>query len=88
MTSPDRVLSALRLKQPDRVPYCEVGVSGILLRALEDGPSGGALPGGIDEMDARGPESEVRISKLLGRDNVCFRLHPPVPAASLNGAYE
>lgn len=93
MTSRERVLSALRREVPDRVPYCEVGLSARLLRALAgaDGPKAPAgdpegRTGGIDEMDARGPQDEVRASRLLGRDNVCFRLHPPIPATRVQGA--
>jgi len=86
MTSRERLLCALKRGTPDRVPYAEVGVSSRVLEGL----SGGALKanevGGIDEIDARGVESEIEISRLLRRDHVCYRLTPPVPVEKHEGA--
>ena len=79
MTSRERVLCALRGHTPDRVPYCETGVSARLMQQIW-GQADERADGGIDEMDARGPEMELAISESLNRDMVCFRVHPPVPA--------
>ncbi|MDA0746176.1 MAG: hypothetical protein O2954_06635 [bacterium] len=84
MTSRERILCALDRGQPDRVPYCEVGVSGKLLEALGGGPTTGA--GGIDEMDTRDPALEIRVSQLLRRDNICYRMQPTIPVERHTGA--
>ena len=86
MTSRERVLCALQRGTPDRVPYCEVGVSNrVMLGLWGDAPNEGII-GGIDEMDQRGPEQEAAISQTLGRDHICFRVHPPVPVERQVGA--
>ena len=79
MTSRERLMCALSGGTPDRVPYCEVGVSGRIVSSLTGGNEH-VLFGGIDEMDSRDPDTELAISRLLHRDMICYRLQPPVPA--------
>jgi len=86
MTSRERLLCALKGGTPDRVPYAEVGVAGRVLESLSGGRLAAVEAGGIDEIDARGVEPEVEISKLLRRDHVCYRLTPPVPVDKHEGA--
>lgn len=80
MTSKERMLCALQRGVPDRVPYCEVGVSSQVIQGLLGKEKNDALAGGIDEMDNRGSDAEIAISQLLGRDHICYRFSPPVPA--------
>ncbi|MCC7265190.1 MAG: hypothetical protein IT369_22005 [Candidatus Latescibacteria bacterium] len=86
MTSRERLLAAFRRETPDRVPYCEVGVSGQVIHALSGGRLGGGEEGGVDAMDSRGSQLENAISALLGRDHVCYRVAPPIPAERHAGA--
>ncbi|MDA0709113.1 MAG: hypothetical protein O3B73_02765 [bacterium] len=86
MTSKERILCALQRGVPDRVPYCEVGVSSQVIQGLLGKEPQGPLEGGIDEMDNRGPEMEIAISQLLGRDHICYRISPPIPAGRLVGS--
>ena len=79
MTSRDRLLCALEGGEPDRVPYCEVGVSGRVIAGLS-GERDDSVFGGIDEMDSRDSDTELAVSRLLHRDMICFRVQPPVPA--------
>lgn len=86
MTSRERILCALAGGRPDRVPYAEVGVAGRVIEQLSGGFTGVPAGGGIDEMDARDTASEIKISQLLSRDHVCYRLTPPVPVDRHEGA--
>ena len=79
MTSRERILCALKGEVPDRVPYCEVGVSDHVIRALS-GESNGEVTGGIDKMSGHDYASELKISSLLNRDMVCYHADPPIPA--------
>jgi uroporphyrinogen decarboxylase len=79
MTSRERILCALNGGVPDRVPYCEVGVSDRVVKALS-GEAIDGVTGGIDEMSGRDCALELKISEILNRDVVCYHAHPPVPA--------
>jgi uroporphyrinogen decarboxylase len=76
----ERLLCALRGGTPDRVPYCEVGVSTQVLACLDPQQFAAVESGGIDEMDERGSEGEIAVSQLLHRDHICYRVLPPIPA--------
>jgi hypothetical protein len=76
MISRERVLAALRREPVDRVPYVETTIG---LRIGEK-LLGQALPlGQIPQLglSLRHGEDEKRLSRLLHRDNVSFRLLPP-----------
>ena len=85
MTPKERILCALSGGTPDRVPYCEVGVSDRVIRALS-GEERVVETGGIDEMSGRDCALELKISEVLNRDVVCYHAHPPVPAERRVGA--
>ena len=86
MTSRERMLCALNRGVPDRVPYCEVGVSSQVIEGLSGKKANKQLAGGIDEMDNRGPDTEIAISRLLGRDHICYRFSPFIPAERRMGS--
>lgn len=86
MTSKERMVCALQRNVPDRVPYCEVGVSAQIIQSLSPGLLQNNLGGGIDEMEQRDPATEIAVSKLLHRDHICYRLTPPIPAERHVGA--
>ena len=84
MNSRDRVLTALRGEEPDRVPYCEIGIDPALAqrfmgwgepvtqaRILEDNPFT------VDETKA--------IASRLKMDNIHYVLRAPVYAQRLPG---
>ena len=81
MTSRERVLTALRCDEPDRVPYCELYIDrafGETLMGWEPKPdyvpSFQTNPFAADEM--------LAIADRLGLDNVFFVLRPPTYAES------
>lgn len=84
MTSRERVLTALRTEQPDRVPYCEIGVDRALAHRLL-GWSGTiteeanleAQPYTIDEMN--------HVADHLQLDNIYYVLRAPVYAERIQG---
>jgi uroporphyrinogen decarboxylase len=86
MREKDRLLCALTGGTPDRVPYCEVGVSAQVLAGLDPAQFAAVASGGIDEMDARDYRDEIAISRLLQRDHICYRAFPPIPAERLLGS--
>lgn len=86
MTSKERMLCALNRGVPDRIPYCEVGVSAQVIRGLSPDLLKDHQGGGIDEMDQRDPNTEIAVSQLLNRDHICYRLSPPIPAEKHIGA--
>ncbi|MDP6040066.1 MAG: uroporphyrinogen decarboxylase family protein [Candidatus Latescibacteria bacterium] len=86
MTSKERMLCALQRGVPDRVPYCEVGVSAQVIQGLSGEVANDHMGGGIDEMDNRGPDTEIAVSQLLHRDNICYRMQQPVPVERQVGA--
>lgn len=86
MTSKERMLCALNRGVPDRIPYCEVGVSAQVIRGLSPDLLKDHQGGGIDEMDQRDPNTEIAVSQLINRDHICYRLSPPIPAEKHIGA--
>ena len=87
MNSRERVLCALRGKQPDRVPYCEFSVDRALAQQLMGwGPP---VSQAADlEANAYSVEEAKAISRALGLDNIAYVLRAPVYAhknAGLDG---
>lgn len=66
MTSRERVLAALRLEEPDRVPYCEQTFAQEIIRTMKGNHR---------------QYSEIEISETFHRDNINYRyFRPPVYA--------
>ncbi len=85
MTSRERVLSALRLEKPDRVPYLETGIDPAFAQQLLGRP---LPPGGSAfyiEVQSRGVEDEKAIARALNKDNIVYILRAPVFADRIVG---
>ena len=79
MTSRERVLTALRCEQPDRVPYCELGID----RALAQKIMGWGEPVGQSanlEANIYTLEEATAIAERLKLDNISYVLRAPVYA--------
>ncbi len=79
MTSRERVLTALCRKQPDRVPYCELGVD----RALAQRLMGWGTPANQAanlEANAYTVDEAKTLAAFLGLDNISYVLRAPVYA--------
>jgi uroporphyrinogen decarboxylase len=79
MNARQRVLAALRREEPDRVPYCELGVDRALAQRL--------LGWGEPQSQAANLESNVysveeakAIASFLGLDNITYVLRAPIYA--------
>jgi uroporphyrinogen decarboxylase len=83
MTPRERVLCALNLREPDRVPYCEWTIDPMVAAKL----LGLEPPKGIPEVATfrRPVDEEKALSRLLGRDNICLRLTAPIFAEKVRG---
>lgn len=80
MTSRERVLCALDRGTPDRVPYCEVGIDEpVVYRLLGETPLKDH-PFDTAEDTLHHVVLEKEISRILGRDNICYNLRPPILA--------
>ncbi len=84
MASRERVLTALRRGQPDRVPYCELGVDRSLAAKL--------VPGLKAESQAQDRETNVytveeakAVAAAIKADNICYVLRAPVYAQKIPG---
>ena len=84
MNSRERVVAALRREEPDRVPYCELGVDRALAMRLmgwgepvSQAASLEANPYSVDEAKA--------LAAKLGTDNICYVMRAPVYAERLPG---
>jgi uroporphyrinogen decarboxylase len=84
MTPRERVLAALRREEPDRVPYCELGVDRALAQRL--------MGWGTPQSQAANLEANVysvdeakALAQKLGLDNICYVLRAPVYARKVAG---
>jgi uroporphyrinogen decarboxylase len=77
MTSAERVQTALQRKQPDRVPYCELGIDRALAQKLMgwDGPLTQARNA---EVNAYSPAETKALASFLKLDNIPYVLSAPV----------
>jgi len=85
MTSRERVLSALRLETPDRVPYVEIGVDPALADQLLGRPAPAAGSAFSIEAQPRGVEDEKALARVLNKDNIAYVLRAPVFADRVAG---
>lgn len=79
MNSRQRVMAALRGEEPDRVPYCELGIDRALAQRL--------MGWGEPESQAADLEANIyavdeakAIASFLHKDNICYVLRAPVYA--------
>jgi len=84
MNSRERVQAALQRKEPDRVPYCELGVDRALARKLlgwdEPGDQAASL-----ESNTYNVEEAKALASYLQKDNICYVLRAPVYAHKESG---
>ena len=79
LTSRERVRAALSRREPDRVPYCELGVDRSLAQRLM-GWGAPATQASNLEANAYTPEEAKAVARHLGLDNLCYVLRAPVYA--------
>lgn len=83
MTPRERILSALKLEEPDRVPFCESTIDPVIavklldLEPLKELPEIATFHRSVDE--------EKALSRLLHRDNISYRLTAPIFAEKVKG---
>ena len=84
MNSRERVLSALRREEPDRVPYCELHVDRSLAQRLmgwgEPTDQAFSL-----ESNTYSVEEAKALASFLEKDNICYVLRAPVYAHKIPG---
>jgi uroporphyrinogen decarboxylase len=83
MTPRERVLCALNLEEPDRVPYCESDIDPVVAAKL----MGLEPPKELAEVGTyhRPVEEEKALSRLLHRDNITYALKAPILAEKVKG---
>jgi len=79
MTSRERVLTALRRKEPDHVPYCELGVDRALAQRLMNWGEPKTQAANL-EGNAYTVEEAKALAAFLGLDNISYVLRAPVYA--------
>jgi uroporphyrinogen-III decarboxylase len=79
MTSRERVLTALRRREPDRVPYCELGVDRSLAQRLLGWGAPTTQASNL-EANAYTVEEAKALAAFLGLDNLSYVLRAPVYA--------
>jgi uroporphyrinogen decarboxylase len=84
MTSRERVLTALARKQPDRVPYCELGIDRALAQRLMGWGTPSSEAANL-EKNAYTVEEAKALAAFLHLDNICFVLRAPVYAERHSG---
>ncbi len=79
MTSRERVLTALSRRQPDRVPYCELGVDRSLAQRLMGWGAPASQASNL-ETNAYTAEEAKALAAFLKLDNLSYVLRAPVYA--------
>ncbi len=77
MTSRERVLAALQRKEPDRVPYCELGVDRSLAERLLGWGAPTSQAANL-EGNAYTVDEAKALAAALKMDNICYVLRAPV----------
>ncbi len=86
MISRERVLAALRREEPDRVPYCEIGVDRVLAGALLGWSEPQSEARDLEENDFSVEETKA-VAGVLGMDNITYVLRAPVYAEKIAGKH-
>jgi uroporphyrinogen decarboxylase len=84
MNSRERVLAALRREQPDRVPYCELGIDRALAQRLMDWGEPVSQAANLETNPYTVDEAKA-LSSFLGLDNIYFVLRAPIYARKVPG---
>jgi uroporphyrinogen decarboxylase len=79
MNSRERVLAALRREEPDRVPYCELGIDRALAQRLMGWGQPISQARDLEVNDYTVEEAKA-VAARLHLDNICYVLRPPVYA--------
>ena len=79
MTSRERVLTALNRKQPDRVPYCELGIDRALAQRLMGWGQPASQASNL-EANAYTVDEAKALAAFLHLDNISYVLRAPVYA--------
>lgn len=77
MSSRERVLAALRLEQPDRVPHFELAIDRALAERIMGWPASGAASAGTMRKNPYTIEEAKGIAQRLGHDGIGFVLRAP-----------
>ncbi len=85
MTSRQRVLTALAGKQPDRVPYCELGVDRSLAHRLLDWTGSETQRANLEANTFSAAEA-VALADRLALDNLTYVLRAPVYVDKVAGS--
>ena len=86
MTPRERVRFALDRKEPDRVPYCELGIDRALAEQIMGWGSGESERANLEAMAYTVEECKA-IARKLNLDNITFALRAPVYADKLPGKH-
>lgn len=84
MNSRERVAAALRCDQPDRVPYCELGIDRALAQRLMGWGSGTNQAANLEIMPYTVQEARA-LAARLSLDNLVYVLRAPVYAEKVSG---
>ena len=84
MTSRDRVLTALQAREPDRVPYCEIGIDRQLAEQLLGWERQTRESGHLEEQPYSAAEEKM-LADHLALDDLFYVLRAPVFAERLTG---
>ena len=85
MNARERVLTALRCEEPDRVPYCEIGIDRAFARKLLGWAESGNQKTASMETNPYTIEEAKALATELGMDNLYYVLRAPVYADRLPG---
>ena len=84
MTSRERVMTALRCQEPDRVPFCEFSVDLALARQLMGWGEAGTQAANLETNTYTVDETKA-IASRLKIDNISYILRAPVYAERISG---
>lgn len=85
MNARERVSTALRCEEPDRVPYCEIGIDRAFARKLMGWAESGNQKTASMETNPYTVEEAKALAAELGMDNLYYVLRAPVYADRLPG---
>jgi len=84
MSSRERVLTALHREEPDRVPYCELGIDRALATRLMGWGEPQTQAANLESNPYQVEEAKA-IASFLKMDNICYVLRAPVYAQKQAG---
>jgi len=84
MNSCERVQAALRREEPDRVPYCELGIDLALAQRIMGWGQPVSQAANLEANRYTVAEAKA-LASFLGKDNICYVLRAPVYAHKAPG---